>query len=818
MHVDVAPLFFELAVGQVGHVSVTVTNTTHVIDRYQLHVFGLDPAWVTFTPDDLSLFPDETGQVDLAIELPESFPAGRRELSVHVQSDNTRSEFALAPISLGVTSRPRVGLRVEPSIVTGGRTATFDLVVLNEGNATIEAPVGASDPEDLAEFDFEPRAVTLVPGRREVVHATVSGPRPWFGQMKPRVITFHVLTPAPVTATATFLQRPRIGRWVISLLGLMTAAAVFAAVLSQTFDKIVSQSKLDTGVIDQALGSDRVSIDVPTSPAGITGLVVIATTGAGVGGVTAQLFSADNANVPLASAATTTDGSYAFGNLNGRPFRLRFTGAGFAPVWYPAAATFGDGQDVTPVEGAPPTQLERVLLAGRPGGVKGTVIAADPKGAVATLVVPGVIDSEVKAQVQTTDVSADGAFEFENVPAPARYQLVVRRQGATTESRDVFVPAAQIVDGIEVFLRSGDGVIEGRVESGGVRLGGVSVGASDGNATTSTVSLTTADKLGEFSIRGLATPGRYTITATLDGFQRESRTVSLAAGQALPGIVINLTRARGSISGTVRDPTGQPLGGVTVTVQGGEVSLTTTTVSQGEVGTFLLQNIAAPGNYTVTFSRPGSATQSRLVVLDPLGGRLDLTGVDADLAAANSVVKGTVVSNDGTALPLAELTLTDGRTTRTVRSASVPAGAFEFADLPPGAYTLTATRKGSSPAVILVSTLPGEVKDLGTQLRLGTRASFTGVVNRQASTGALTPAAGINVRLFLAAKYPTESLLSTTTDASGRYSFRDLDAPEDFIIAVFDSASASDALGIQLIASVPGTPVDVPPFNLTPTP
>jgi 5-hydroxyisourate hydrolase-like protein (transthyretin family) len=423
----------------------------------------------------------------------------------------------------------------------------------------------------------------------------------------------------------------------------------------------------------------------------------------------------------------------------------------------------------------------------------------------------------VNAVVLQADVSADGAFAFPEVPAPARYQLVVAKQGATTETRDVFVEAAQAVTGIEVFLRGGDGVIEGRIESGGVPLGGVTVGASDGNATTSTVSLTTPDRLGEFSLRGLATPGRYTITATKEGFQLESRTISLAAGQRLPGVVISLTRARGSVSGTVRDSTGQPLGGVAVTVQGGDVSLTTTTVSQGEVGTYLLQGVPAPGNYTVTFTRSGYVPQSRLVVLDPLTNRLDVPGVDADLVNAASTVTGVVRDSRGTLLALATLTLTDGRSTRIVRSASVPLGAFEFANLPAGAYTLTASRKGSTPAVILVSTLPGEVKDLPTQVVLGPRASLNGIVNRQTSSG-LVPAPGLTVKLFVATKFPAEALLTTTTDANGRYLFEDLDAPEDFIVGVFDSPSAKDPLAIQLTSTVPGQAVPLPPFNLTPVP
>src|SRR5690606_18913034 len=46
--VDVRP-------GDSGVISVSITNTTPVIDAYRVQVFGLDPEWVTVTPARVSL-------------------------------------------------------------------------------------------------------------------------------------------------------------------------------------------------------------------------------------------------------------------------------------------------------------------------------------------------------------------------------------------------------------------------------------------------------------------------------------------------------------------------------------------------------------------------------------------------------------------------------------------------------------------------------------------------------------------------------------------------------------------------------------------
>ena len=125
----------------------------------------------------LSLFPSEVGTVDVGIDLPEDFPAGLRQVAVHVQSENDPTEFALAQITLDVGTRSRTTLRVDPVVVTGGSKAQFALVIANDGNSTVQARPEGLDPEDKVEIGFEPLVVLLPPGRREVVQANVRGGR-----------------------------------------------------------------------------------------------------------------------------------------------------------------------------------------------------------------------------------------------------------------------------------------------------------------------------------------------------------------------------------------------------------------------------------------------------------------------------------------------------------------------------------------------------------------------------------------------------------------------------------------------------------------
>ena len=123
-----------------------------------------------------------------------------------------------------------------------------------------------------------------------------------------------------------------------------------------------------------------------------------------------------------------------------------------------------------------------------------------------------------------------------------------------------------------------------------------------------------------------------------------------------------------------------------------------------------------------------------------------LTGIDATLSSAMATIHGVI--RDQHRLPIANATvsITDGTSTRELRTANEPLGEFEFSGVAPGAYTLSALRPGSSPEVVLVDLLPGDVETVDIALRA--RASIVGTVLCPDDPGDFGPCPGIHVRLF----------------------------------------------------------------------
>jgi hypothetical protein len=800
MHATAWPEEVEVEPGEVANFTVTVTNTSNVIDAYRISVFGIDPKWVTSDPPQLSLFPGDVDTMTVSIHLPVDYPASRRRLALTVRSGNDPEAFALAPAELTVSPSSQLDVSVDPPMMQGGRRARFGIVIANTGNATIAASPIAVDPEDLAEFEFIPPKIDVPPGQSRVVQVTARGGRAWLGN--PRARTFAVGVEATdaderVERPATFIQRPRIGRWLISLLGLLAAAAIFALVLSRAFDSVVDEASVDDRVLENALndGSTDGAV-IPVKPATVTGGVVSQSTGAGVPGIQAELFSADDTTVALASAVSDDNGLYTFGGLDTGTYKLRFTGAGFNPVWYEAGPTPDAATEVEVEAGAEIPPLNDLVIGGRPGALSGLVIADDPSGAVATLVVEGQIDTSTPAIVAQVDVSADGSFVFEAVPSPAMYTLRVEKVGFARESRQVSLGAGQALTDVEVTLRPDDGVISGVISDASGRMGGATVVATDGTNTIETVSLTVDDNRGWYALRNLAVPGRYTVTVSRAGYATESRNVVLD-GSSAPVLDVTLTSAVGSIAGTTIDGSGQALSGVRLSAVGGDFSTSTTSISQeGPAGRFFLDAIPVPGSYTLTFSKPGFSSRVLLVELDARLGTANTDGLQVALSESDAVLTGVVTDRSGTRLPQAKVVLSNGSVAYEQVSANEPLGNFAFTGIPPGSYTLTASRQGSSDTVVPVI-LQGGTERVET-LQLGEQAAIRGrVVVGTPGVGAgpdSPPAIGSTVRLFLASEFPNGTKVAeVVTDSIGEFNFTPVDANVWYIVAVYnESLDAND--------------------------
>ncbi|SDC59764.1 Tfp pilus assembly protein PilW [Sanguibacter gelidistatuariae] len=841
MRVSISDRRISVVPGVPTYLTVTITNTSEVIAGYSIRFLGADPEWVTFDTPDARLFPDASTDIRVGLRLPVGVPAGARRMAVQVRELTAEQAVAIEEIVVTVPDQPGLGLRLDPSTVTAGRRGEFGVVIENNGNTVLVGALRGVDAEKKIDFAFTPGQFRLAPGETLTGRLRTKAKRPVFGALAVRPFGLFVddgvvrasaeptapadpadpfaaagpaAEEAPTPAAAgVFIQKPVFARGLLSMIGLLLAVSVFALVISVALTSVMARSAADRDLALQ-VAQARYAATTATGTAGFAGTVRLLSDGQPIAGVSVEAFDESDTSVAVATTASDDQGVFAIGNLPAGTYKIRMLGAGFSEVWYPAALTDADAQSLTLSAGQRMTGLS-VLLGGVPATISGTVLGTDVAGATVQLQIP--LDSPIMqglvgagagdaapesgngAIVRTAPVGADGTFTLAVVPSPGVYDLVVSKMGFSTQVQRVDVAAGENRSGIEISLIEGDGSIAGTVTSADGPVAGATVIASFGQNVAQTVTLT-QDAIGTFTLRGLQTPGTFTVVVSAPGYAPATLSVNLSEGQQLTGMSIPLGKSSGTLAGTVTTPAGTSSAGVTVTVTGGSVTRQTVTQSGSSSGAWRISNLPLPSTYTVTFSRADLESQVTSVTIDANGvvstGSSAVTSIDASMRMSTGRITGTVTQaayGTGISQPAdnVQVTATSGAATFAVTSASTPEanrGNFVLENLPPGTYTVTFSRKGTRSMSSIVTLVAGQHIELTPNLV--SPASITGRVMMGPDA-----VSGIELRLYTAEQFGTAAapVMVTRSDSGGGYAFEDVDAPAHYIIEV-RSAGGSIAL------------------------
>jgi hypothetical protein len=270
---------------------------------------------------------------------------------------------------------------------------------------------------------------------------------------------------------------------------------------------------------------------------------------------------------------------------------------------------FTDQVITTHLGGGETQVLNTVQMAAGEGVLGGTVTSGGEPlgGAVVTLTGAG------KTYTATTPTSGPvGQWSIGGLPTPATYILTVALEGFGSQTMALDVAAGQTRNDVAVDLVNGTGSVTGTVKDvTGAGIGDVDVTVT-GSATPIVTKTLTAGEIGAYTLTGLATPGRYTVTFSLDGYSSVTRAVELDDSGVATGVDVVLTRSTGSIAGTVTAG-GQAAAGAAITVGDGKVDRATTSADT-PAGGYRLDSLPA-GSYTVTVELAGYKKKTILVTV-----------------------------------------------------------------------------------------------------------------------------------------------------------------------------------------------------------
>jgi hypothetical protein len=378
--------------------------------------------------------------------------------------------------------------------------------------------------------------------------------------------------PQPLQASSTFMQKPVVPRGILTLVSILTALAMWGAVLLLGVNKVADVAEENREA--EAAAALR---ETATGPfAGLPGGGGVL---ASVAGKITAAPDAKDATVSLipvpsptggpagevpAPVTTPATGEYKVEKVaSPGVYQIVFSKVGLGPQSRLIEVKLGEqltGVDVT--------------LVGGTGAIAGTV--SDAGGPVGGATVTA--DNGTQAVTTVSSSTAPiGAFVLGGLPAPATYAVSVAKEGFGTQTKVVDVAANEKVSGVNVVVTQGKGSISGTVSSKAgppvadvlvtVRAGAGTVPTSVAAATTLPTrplqpgklgpdvlgaALTLTDgPVGFYSVTGLPTPGTYTVSFQKAGYLLATATTSLEQNGNEPNLSPVIQPVTGVVIGTV---------------------------------------------------------------------------------------------------------------------------------------------------------------------------------------------------------------------------------------------------------------------------
>ncbi len=690
---------------------VTIHNDGSAPATYTVTVVGLDSVGridpLIRPPVRVSVEPGASASVDVPIPVPATLGIGEHAAAFEATSNRPTDRAVLIPFTLSIASVERVDLVPVPSTIRGRRRVSFHLDVTNHEPHAVELALTGEAPD--VEVEFSPPATTLQPGQRLVARGKVRGPKHWSGEPTQHNLLITAIGRASsTTITTPYVQRPLFAHRLRMVLAAVTVVALWLGAIGGVAFWLATRddgSSAGSAAQITAVDTDGDGIVDAFFDADGNRLTAVDTDG---DGIPDAFYDADGNLVP----GTDTDGDGIPDTLvgsDGQPIKAIDTDGDGIPDALSDGSVIPEDEVAAPAE--PKTTIVRgtVSVDGDPSAVAVTLTpvalgaaptpeatpigfrGTDPRQPTGKLwsarhgVVPG-ISSTVRRTVSIAPQSpirpeVDGVFLFSDVLQGQSYEISFALAGYDTQSF-VITPAAdgEPID-LDVELQPASGALAGSVVGpGGSKNAAITV--TDGTLEFRT----TADSnTGAWSIDGVSTPGVYTITAELRGYATAVRQIELRPGQEVSDIALQMVAGLGTITGRIVNQSGEPLGGVTVAATNGETTLTSTSLTQGDVGFFSLPQLDLPATYTVSATLDGYLTETRRV---PMEG--SVSGISFTMISETATLTGRVTNAAGAGIPNAGLVVSTGDLTfRASTSAAPNAGVFSIDRLPPGTYTIT---------------------------------------------------------------------------------------------------------------------------------
>lgn len=463
---------------------------------------------------------------------------------------------------------------------------------------------------------------------------------------------------------------------------------------------------LADGFSSQAVGAvitsntpTTVNADLSRLAGTLTGVVQ----NSGAAGIAGALATVFQNNIQIAAVNTDENGTYTISGLAPGTYTVVFSAENYQ------SATVG-----AMIENGQTTTLN-VTLAGSPGRLNGTVLdeASNP---ISGATVNVQISTGTGIIIATVVTQNDGTYAVEGL-APGSYSVVASAVNYQTAAKGAVINSNSTTT-VNFILAADPGSITGKVTNAqsGDPISGANVQVSILDSSGVVVASILTDSQGDYAVNGLA-PGGYTVQVSAPDFQTNSTTVQVQSNQTSTANV-ELVPNPGAITGSVVNSVGgAPIPGAVVNIVNSSGILISTALTNQD-GIFMAEGLA-PDTYTVlAFADNFQNGSIGAVVVSGL-----TTPVSVGLVSNPGAITGTVS-------PVVQNTIIQLRDANNILINAVPAnsdGTFQFLNLAPGVFVVTATAPGYAASQAGATVSAGQTSNVSLTM-LPNPASVSGTI------------------------------------------------------------------------------------------
>ncbi len=253
-------------------VRLTVRNLGSAPGSFSLVASGFVQGWTVIDPPLMTLPPSGEGTATLSLRPPRhwSVPAGSSPLVIRIVSGDIDDDVTIVEGTVSVLAFDERRLSLAQSVQRAKRTAEYDVVLENLGNARAAVRLALSDPGARLRGDFAPPSIGVDPGQSAVSRLRVrSTRRRW--RRGPRLVPFTVEASQdghhPATTGGTLFQVPLVaGRTLSRIVALLAIGGALAGAWFGLFRPAIDEAA-ERAVADWAVTQTTMSTPAVGGPA-----------------------------------------------------------------------------------------------------------------------------------------------------------------------------------------------------------------------------------------------------------------------------------------------------------------------------------------------------------------------------------------------------------------------------------------------------------------------------------------------------------------------------------------------------------------------